>query len=303
MKNKIDEILDNLTEKQKDFIAQFDLNYDAGRFIPNQELRLRVTAGINAICARSSYYQYINEFVKMGILLKDEESSKYFISNLGWNLWKKITFMPEGAIPKAAEAEMKSLLYSFSSIKFFNKNETFLKLFIQNFSLAVKKLSNLLKKAKDSQKMLINSLAFVIWNDFTQPELASRTDFYELLNLNEIIPEGNIILICKYFDFKLFKLNEEIWFICQDYKFWQKRYQELMNYFVSQLPPKELIKDPKDFRNDYKSQIKGKKFGIIHEKTIETIAKEICYQKQYYWSKKYKDDITWLYPRLITLLL
>ncbi len=198
---------------------------------------------------------------------------------------------------------MESLLYRFSKINVFNKNEILLKLFTQNLSLAVKELSNLLKKAKDSQKVLIDSLAFIIWNDFTQPELISPTDFYELLNLNEIISEGNIILICKYFDFKLFKLNDNIWFICQDYKFWRKRYQELMNYFVSQLPPKELIKDPKDFRDDYRSQIKGKKFGIIHKKIIETIAKEIYKQKQYYWSKKFKDDLEWLYPRLIISLI
>ncbi len=95
MKNKINKILDNLTDKKKNFIAQFDPNYDAGRFIPNVELYLRVTTGTNAICVRASYYQYINEFVKMGILLKGEESSKYFISDLGWNLWKELTSMPE----------------------------------------------------------------------------------------------------------------------------------------------------------------------------------------------------------------
>ena len=303
MNRELVRIIENLTPKQKEFLSHFDVEIDSGRSIANQELFLRTTAGKNAVCGNSSYYEYIQKFVEMELLSKDKDSSIYFVTDLGWNVWIELTKRPILGIPVVAKREMESLLYRMANLDFFNINEHALKSWSQKFIIYIQKLSNLLDKVgDDAQTDLVNNLALVLWNNFYQPKLISRNRFDELLELRNQISQGYIFVICKYFDWAYFILDDDLWFIGWDYKFWQERYLDLIKHYFYLLPPEELQINSRDFEKIVKATLHGKTFNAIQEKAIKTIAEEILFQKGHFWSQKYKQNAQWLYPRLITIL-
>ena len=303
------QVIIQLKDKEKQLITHFDPYIDMGRIISSQEIKFRVTQGEHAFCAPSTFYTSIRQLIDNRIISKSDGSSDYMITGFGWRIRKAILGEFPTFIPKRAKEQRDLLIYRISRTHPFTENQPALRTWSEAFSIYVKSFSNvLIEVGEETQAEFINTLGLIIWNSFYQPLLITNEDYIEAVQLDVPINQSRIFVICKYFGWEYYILKDRLWFVCKDQDFWSQRYKELFRFYMSKpLSKKKVrlyIKKSGDINNQTREMLKGAPPSRhISKKVFSRLTKEILFQKGHNWSKKYRNDPSWIYPRLEVILL
>lgn len=305
----IDRVINQLTHKMKKLVTHFDPDIDMGRIISSQEIQFRVTKGENSICAPSTFYTSIRQLNDNGIISKVDGSSDYIVTGFDWRIRKAILGDFPTSLPKRAKEQRDLLIYRISRLHPFIENQPSLRTWTEAFSISVESFSNvLIEVGEETKAEFINILGLIVWNSFYQPLLLTNEEYIEALQLDVPITQSRIFIICKYFGWEYYILKDNLWFACKDQDFWRQRYKDLFRYYMSKpLSKKKIRRDIEkfgDINNQTREILKGAPPSrFISKNVFSRLAKEILYQKGHNWSKKYRNDPSWIYPRLEVILL
>jgi hypothetical protein len=302
-------LFNQLTEKSKQLIAQFNPDIDTGRNIPQQELLFRAIYGKNAICGASTFYKLIKELNEYNIISAFEGKSTYTITSFGWRIWKFIYTKKFNPIPKRVEEQRDLLIYRISRTKPFSENPSALKIWSETFSILIQNFNPIfLEVGENAQVEFVNAIGLTVWNQFYQPILITNENFIIALQLNSLLTQSRIFIVCDFFDLEYFILENNLWFVCQYLNFWKQRYKDLFRYYMSKIRPEIFLKESLKKSEGIKDQTIKILEGAppsrkINNKVIFRLAKEILYQKGHNWPEIYCKDRKWIYRRLEALLL
>ena len=301
-----EKIMNKLTSKMKKIISQFDPDLDSARSIPSQELKLRVTKGCSTVCGKTTLSNSLPKLIELNLISKIEELSSYRITRLGWRIREDIIKYHLKNIPSYVEEQRDLLIHRINQGLPFSQNIDALKTWAESFSLSLKDISEIFTKlGKDSQRKIVIALGLVTWNQFLQPLLIKNKEFVKAIKLDVQLDQSHINIICKYFSWEFYVFKDSLWFICEDYNFWRRRYKDLFRYYMTTLPAEMIIKKKhRKIKKQTIEMLEGAPLGYeIHDKVVSRIAEEILFQEGHDWTDEYQNNTKWIIPRLEVILL
>lgn len=301
-----EKIINELTSKMKKIISQFDPDLDSDRSIPSQELQLRVTKGCSAVCSRSTLFNSLPKLIELNLILKVEELSLYRVTRLGWRVRENIIMSHLKNITSYAEEQRDLLIRRINQALPFSQNIAALKTWVESFSLSIKDMSEVFTDlGKDAQREIVIALGLGTWNQFLQPLLIKNKEFIKIIKLDVQLDQSHFNIICKYFGWEYYVVEDSLWFICKDSNFWRRRYRDLYRYYMTTLPAEYIMKKKsRKIKKQTIEMLEGASPGYeIHDKVVSRLAEGILFQKGHNWTEKYQNNSKWITPRLEVILL
>ncbi len=303
---KISNAIEKLGDTHKRIILQFDPFLDSGRSIPNQEILHRLTEGKTSIICRSSFYSLFPQLVDSDILIKDEKSCSYIITGLGWKVWEKLRSKPRSYVPDEIESKINDIISKIGQLNRLLAYPELLKKWSENFSISVVNFSEFLVKNKNTKANLeyVSALGLITWNHLYQPILLADKEYMKCTQHQFPSFKNRIYTLSKYFDWEYCILDDSKWFVCQDHYFWRSHYYTLYKFAISNIPGDIIFNQAKEIEDQTKAFLReGNLSKRINNIVFNKLVRQIKHLKGYYWPKKYKINLSWLFPRLEGMLL
>ncbi len=303
---KVSGMIKNLQYSLKKIILQFDPYMDSGRNIPNQELLLRLTEGKTAIIRSSAFYNLLPKLVDNDILMKDDKSCSYLVTSFGWKVWKKLLEKPEHSIPDNFKFQLNDIVSKIGKINHLSIYPEVLKIWSEKFSIFIRDLYEVLSKINNNKanREYISALGLITWNHLYQPILLKDAEFMNYTQHQFSSLKSRIYALCKFFNWEFCKLDDNLWFVCQDHHFWRSHYSILFRFYISHIPIDQIFNKSKDIGDHTIAFLKELNINRkINDLVFHKLARQIRSLKGYYWPREYKTNFSWLYPRLKTMLL